>query len=79
MSLRARSSFGVGHIGENLSGLLAFLLPDVLATAIEYFIDNYTFHLLAVVAAFVIMLKLRGKYRKECKTIFEQACDKLRA
>ena len=69
----------VWRIGESLSSLLEFLLPDLLATTMVYFLDNYTVHLLAVIVAFIVMLALRSKYGGKCNAIFEQACDELRA
>ena len=69
----------VWRIGKNLSSMLEFLLPDLLATAVMYFLDNYAVHLLAVIVAFIIMLVLRLRYRGKCNVIFEQACDELRS
>ena len=68
----------VWRIGENLSSMLEFLLPDLLATAVRYFLDYYTAHLLAVIVAFIAMLVLRSRFRAKCNVIFEQACDELR-
>ena len=69
----------VWRIGNSLSSMLEFLLPDLLATTIVYFLDNYTVHLLAVIVAFIVMLVLRSRYGGKCNAIFEQACDELRS
>ena len=69
----------VWRIGENLSSVIEFLLPDLLETVVIYFLDNYTVHLLTVIVAFIVMLVLRSRYRDKCNVIFEEACDELRS
>ncbi len=68
----------VWKFGDSISGLLAFLLPDILAAALEYFLDNYIYHTVSAVVAFLAMLRLRSSYRDKCQEVFEEACEKLR-
>lgn len=71
--------FGVIPVWCWAIDLFEFVLPDILAGAIVYFIGHFAVWVAAAVAALLVMLFLRCRYRRKCTEIFEQACDLLRS
>ncbi len=68
----------VWDFGTRISGLLGFLLPDIVAAALEYFIDNYPVQAVAVILAYFILWDLNSRFRRRSDEIYEQACRTLR-
>ena len=70
--------YPVWDFGTRISGLLDFLLPDIVAAALEYFIDNYLVQTVAAILAYFILWDLGNRFRRRSDDIFEEACRTLR-